>query len=234
MDAAVALPASAAEPVPITRGRALMEALAVYSLTGLPAIAYFLTEGLQTFPGEVPPLWDFLSWLALSAMVWAVPTLYLLNASGPAWSEYGLCRPRVVRDVGFATILFPLSWGLWWVVDRAVSAAGVSQQVWWPDPRPESPAGLIAYILVILAMAFAEELVFRGFLIVRLTQVLGSRGKATILAALLFGSFHLYQGYSGALGATSFGLLFGVAFLLTRRLWPLVVAHTLLNCFRII
>jgi membrane protease YdiL (CAAX protease family) len=48
-------------------------------------------------------------------------------------------------------------------------------------------------------------------------------------SALLRGSYHLYQGWGGFLGNVAMGLLFGFVFSRTRRAWPIVIAHTLLD-----
>jgi membrane protease YdiL (CAAX protease family) len=42
-------------------------------------------------------------------------------------------------------------------------------------------------------------------------------------------SYHLYQGVAGVLGLVPIGLLFGVWFARTRQLWPLIVAHAILD-----
>ena len=53
----------------------------------------------------------------------------------------------------------------------------------------------------------------------------------TVLAAsaLLRGSYHLYQGFGGGLGNLLMGVVFALWWMRTRRLWPLVLAHTLLD-----
>jgi membrane protease YdiL (CAAX protease family) len=41
--------------------------------------------------------------------------------------------------------------------------------------------------------------------------------------------YHLYQGPIGILMAVPMGLLYGYVYSRTRQLWPLVVAHVLLD-----
>jgi membrane protease YdiL (CAAX protease family) len=45
----------------------------------------------------------------------------------------------------------------------------------------------------------------------------------------LRGSYHLYQGYGGFIGNAVMGVLFGLWFQRTRRVWPLIVAHFLID-----
>jgi membrane protease YdiL (CAAX protease family) len=76
-----------------------------------------------------------------------------------------------------------------------------------------------------------EEIVVIGFLLTRLRQMGWSNGKALGAAAILRGSYHLYQGYGGFFGNLVMGLIFGWWFQRTRRVLPMVIAHTLLDAF---
>ena len=94
---------------------------------------------------------------------------------------------------------------------------------------------LIFNVVVIwITAGFIEELVWRAYLINRFTDIFGQTRKASVIAIFcsssLFGIVHFYQGPSGMLLAGVTGLLFSVAFLIRRRnLWPLVIAHGLIN-----
>jgi len=94
---------------------------------------------------------------------------------------------------------------------------------------------LIFNVVVIwITAGLIEELVWRAYLVNRLTDIFGQTRIASMIAifcsATLFGIAHFYQGPSGMLLAGVTGLLFGVAFLIRRRnLWPLVIAHGLIN-----
>ena len=47
--------------------------------------------------------------------------------------------------------------------------------------------------------------------------------------ALLRGTYHLYQGFGAGLGNVAMGLVFGYAWQRTGRLWPLVIAHGIID-----
>jgi membrane protease YdiL (CAAX protease family) len=92
--------------------------------------------------------------------------------------------------------------------------------------------GVISWTLGLLrvgAGAFAEELMFRGYLVSRLERVMSSKVWAVITGAAAFGICHLYQGKAGFMAATLFGAMMCVAFVTIRRVWPLSVGHALLN-----
>ncbi|MEP6599522.1 MAG: CPBP family intramembrane glutamic endopeptidase [Actinomycetota bacterium] len=74
-----------------------------------------------------------------------------------------------------------------------------------------------------------EELVVVGYLLTRLRQLGWADYPALGASAVLRGSYHLYQGWGGFLGNMVMGLMFGWWFQRTRRVLPLVIAHTLLD-----
>ncbi|MCW2495454.1 type II CAAX endopeptidase family protein [Jatrophihabitans sp.] len=77
----------------------------------------------------------------------------------------------------------------------------------------------------------AEELVVLAFMLTRLRQLGWSNERAVITSATLRGSYHLYQGVGAFFGNMVMGLIFGTIFQRTRRVWPFVIAHTLLDAF---
>jgi uncharacterized protein len=92
--------------------------------------------------------------------------------------------------------------------------------VWWAVP---------VLVLAAAQNAVLEEVVVVGYLVTRLEQ-LGLRLPAVVaLSAALRGSYHLYQGFGGFLGNAVMGVVSAYFFTRTRRVGPLVLAHTLLD-----
>ena len=92
--------------------------------------------------------------------------------------------------------------------------------MWWRFP---------VLVLSALQNALLEECVVVGFVLVRLRQLGVGSPVAIGLAAVLRGSYHLYQGFGGFAGNVVMGLLFGWLYRRWGRLTPLVVTHTLLD-----
>ena len=70
----------------------------------------------------------------------------------------------------------------------------------------------------------------RAYLIDRLYRLLGSKYLTVGISAEKFGSYHLYQGFwPGFVGASLIGIILGYYFIGTRRILPLVFAHTAYN-----
>ncbi len=91
---------------------------------------------------------------------------------------------------------------------------------WWAIP--------ILILRAILA-GITEEVIVIGYLFSRL-KTLGFGPWTIILgAALLRGTYHLYQGFGGFIGNIAMGILFGWLYTRYGRLLPLVIAHTLID-----
>ncbi|WP_421859017.1 CPBP family intramembrane glutamic endopeptidase [Oceanicaulis sp.] len=98
------------------------------------------------------------------------------------------------------------------------------------------PHYLLWLAISILAAGLGEELFFRGYMINRLRDGLGSGVVMTaltvLLPALYFGYGHFYyQGLRGLITTGLIGLVLGLLFLIYKRnLWPLVIAHAAVDC----
>ena len=63
----------------------------------------------------------------------------------------------------------------------------------------------------------------------RLRQLGRTENTSLVISAVLRGSYHLYQGFGGFIGNVVLGLVFGRVWQKTNRLWPMVLAHTILD-----
>ena len=50
-----------------------------------------------------------------------------------------------------------------------------------------------------------------------------------LFSAVIRGTYHLYQGFGAGLGNLLMGLVFSYAWIRTGRLWPLVIAHGVID-----
>ncbi|GAB1441161.1 CPBP family intramembrane metalloprotease [Providencia sp.] len=92
------------------------------------------------------------------------------------------------------------------------------------------PTWLPAFVLCnLLFVCLAEEALFRGYLQQRLNQWLDSPYLALILTALLFGGLHFSGGPLLILFATLAGLIYGLAWMWSGKLWLAVSIHFGLN-----
>lgn len=165
---------------------------------------------------------------ATQLIAWGALGLYLLWRAGIRLTSIGLYRRPLRSDlaggVGLAALIGIPGLALYFVavklgVNREVLPS-ILDDTWW---RP------IALTIAAAANAWAEEVLVVGYLITRLRQ-LGLRENTSLgVAAVLRGSYHLYQGFGGFVGNLIMGLIFGRIWQRTNRLWPLIIAHTLLD-----
>jgi membrane protease YdiL (CAAX protease family) len=76
-----------------------------------------------------------------------------------------------------------------------------------------------------------EELVYRAFLFAYLAAWLPGMpaGLIIVLAALVFGLGHLYQGAAGIVKAGTMGVLFGVVYWMTGSVWAPILLHIVVD-----
>jgi len=163
------------------------------------------------------------------ALVPVALAIYLLSEPGrSALRRIGLDAARPWRDLvvglGLAGAIGVPGLGLY-VIGRAL---GITVQVqasalnaaWWTVP---------VLILAALQNALLEEVIAVGYLFERLRELRWSAPAVVVASALLRGSYHLYQGWGPFVGNVVMGLVFAEYYRRTRRVAPLVVAHTVID-----
>ncbi|MDR1431172.1 MAG: CPBP family intramembrane metalloprotease [Propionibacteriaceae bacterium] len=91
---------------------------------------------------------------------------------------------------------------------------------WWTIP---------VLILAAAMNGILEEVVMIGFFFAKAATLRWHAWTIILASALIRGSYHLYQGFGGFVGNLAMGVVFGMIYLRTRRVGPLVAAHTLLD-----
>jgi membrane protease YdiL (CAAX protease family) len=161
-------------------------------------------------------------------LAWGALGVFLLWRSGIRPPDFGLGRPRWRADllggVGLALLIGLPGLGLYQIarligINAAVEPAELND-TWWRIP---------VLLLMSFANGWAEEVIVVGFLITRLRQLQVSPVAAVLASSLLRGVYHLYQGFGAGLGNVAMGLVFGYVYLRTGRLWPLIIAHGLID-----
>ncbi|MFK8164283.1 MAG: CPBP family intramembrane glutamic endopeptidase [Lewinella sp.] len=98
---------------------------------------------------------------------------------------------------------------------------------------PASAGQFLHFIFLAVAAGVGEEIVYRGFMISYLTNLLGTTGWAVaivlIYPAIAFGLGHVYQGWKPVLKVIAMAVLFGFFYFRTNTLWPLMLLHTAID-----
>lgn len=109
----------------------------------------------------------------------------------------------------------------------AVFAVLTALQVFHLGGRHPYEATALTLVSDMVLVAFFEEILVRGIVLTALERPLGGVG-ALLVSALLFGLAHLPNKGATALSTlnvTMAGVMFGAAFLATRRLWLCIGLH---------
>lgn len=94
---------------------------------------------------------------------------------------------------------------------------------------PVLPLEKFAFTSLALSAGFAEELVFRGFLLWALSVASGSVTIAVVLSSLVFGLLHAYQDAGGAARAAILGAVLAAPVVATGSVLPAMVAHAAID-----
>jgi membrane protease YdiL (CAAX protease family) len=165
------------------------------------------------------------------ALVPVALVLYLLSldpVTGKVTRRLGLDRTRpgfdLVSGAALAVVIGIPGLGLYFL-GRAM---GITTEI---IPAPDLTYWWTGAMLILAAVknAVLEEVIVIGYLMTRLRQLRWGVPAAIVAAALLRGSYHLYQGIGPGIGNFVMGLVFGYWFHRTGRVMPLVVAHTLID-----
>ncbi|OHU62866.1 CPBP family intramembrane glutamic endopeptidase [Mycobacteroides chelonae] len=161
-------------------------------------------------------------------IAWGALAVYLLWRSGFGPSSIGLARWRSRTDglgaLGLAALIglpgLALYVGARWMSLSVQVIPASLDDTWWRMP---------VLVLSAFANGWAEEVVVVAYLQTRLRQLGYGTATAIAFSALLRGCYHLYQGVSAGIGNLVMGLVFGYVWQRTGRLWPLVVAHGVID-----
>jgi membrane protease YdiL (CAAX protease family) len=176
---------------------------------------------------------------AAATVVTLILATWLMRRRGSAWRELGWRRPdrwgfAAAWTVGLLLVALLL-------VPPLVTA--LSNALGLPPQNLSAFASLrgdfARYLSLLIPLgwgsaAIGEELIYRGFIATRLADALGNTSLAVAAALLgqatLFALAHAYLGPRGMLNAGALGLASGVVYRLNgRNLWPLIVAHGLVD-----
>lgn len=210
-----------------------------FGLSAVTAVLHLIDAALRNLGAQTVALHPSLSRFDLidlglhlasiaQLLAWGALAVYLLWRSGLSPHQIGLgrlhWRPDLLGGVGLAALVGLPGLALY----LAARALGVNVSVvpsalddtWWRIPVLVGAA---------FAAGWAEEVIVVGYLLTRLHQLRINPVVALVCSSLLRGAYHLYQGFGAGLGNVAMGLLFGYVWRRTGRLWPLVIAHGLID-----
>ncbi len=213
-----------------------LEILSIFTM------AFIIVKVAQPFVGENPILRQSIVWAANIVMLFMV---WLgLRLRGQGWTHFGLSSKYVnLRTVLLSLLVFVVA-VLGFIVGSIIMAniAGIPEGAdmsGYNYLQGNLPMLLGALLAVFIVSSFGEEVIYRGFLITRISEM-GGNGKnwlkvAVLISAIIFGLVHFEWGLTGIVQTGFMGLALGISFILVKRnLLALVLAHAYLDAILMI
>ncbi|WP_019669894.1 CPBP family intramembrane glutamic endopeptidase [Eudoraea adriatica] len=172
--------------------------------------------------------------LLMLAMIWTS-----LKLRGQSWKEFGLTFNPVslkqgLRAFGQSLVVFVFAVScfiLGAIIMANITGIPDSADFSRYDFLKDNLGGLLLSLLgVYFISSFAEEVIYRAFLINRIAEITQSFKYSKLIAVLLssvfFGLIHYEWGAMGMVQTGFMGLAMGISyFVLKKRLWTLIIAH---------
>jgi len=156
-------------------------------------------------------------------------------ARGGTLADLGFRRPERWTTVPFQVIGILVAF----IAVQTLAPLLVSSFISMPEPdlsRYDSILGNLSAAIVMalvlpLTASIPEEIIYRGFLIGRLSDIfgrdIGGASMAVLVQALAFGAVHFMWGIGGVIVTFMMGIVWGTAYLLCgRNLWVVIIAHS--------
>jgi membrane protease YdiL (CAAX protease family) len=216
---------SSAQPQSMPRRLQLVE-LAVFLLLIVPPMILPLfavdQESLQFTTLAVATIIHDGALLALVLyFIWRGPEPFsIIGLRGHAWH----------KELLLGVILFiPFIYGVGWV-ESLFRSSGLSTPSEPPSYLiPQGGAQIALAFVLLVVVATAEEIIFRGYLIHRFHALTHDTNAAVLLATFVFAIGHGYEGSAGVATVAVMGLVFAAVYLWRGSLIAPMVLHFLNN-----
>ena len=165
----------------------------------------------------------------------ALAAVGIIYARGGTLADLGFRQPERWAIVPFQVVAILAAF----VAAQALAPLLVSWFIAMPEPdlsRYDSITGNLSAAITMalilpLTASIPEEVIYRGFLIGRLSDVFGTNKRGAsitvLVQALAFGSAHFMWGVGGMIVTVMMGIVWGTAYLLCgRNLWIVILAHS--------
>lgn len=158
--------------------------------------------------------------------------VWFLKARGWAWEQFGLAKNSAISDAGWGLLLFIAIYAAWFVVWNVTARLSPGLLHTMDTINKNVIGGHIPPATSIAASVtngIFEEFFVVGYVMSALARSNRSPWFCINVSTALRLSYHLYQGPLGVLSIVPTGLILAFWFSRTKRLWPLMFAHILMD-----
>ncbi|MCE2790667.1 MAG: CPBP family intramembrane metalloprotease [Saprospiraceae bacterium] len=201
---------------------------AFFLLVVVPVMSW--QSGNEEFSSEwLPPKKHLFYSNGLMLLIGAMLVGTSWNVSGHPWKTLGVCLPHWSPMASILTIFLAgfylvdqwIGWNQKQASKKELEELSFVVPINWEE--------FAHYLFLAFAAGIGEEVIFRGFLIPYLTNILPAityiSWYAIGITACSFALSHLYQGWKAVAKITILAFLLGWLFVETRSLLPVIVLH---------
>ena len=148
------------------------------------------------------------------------------NAEG--LRSLGLSAANGIRELLLGILLYIPFTFLIRLLAHALQLAGV------PLPQkppmfliPEGAGQIVLAVVFLIVVALTEEVLFRGYLLLRFRPLLKNTPAAVFLSAVIFSIGHGYQGVGGMIAVGAMGVMFAWVYLWRQNVIAVMLIHFL-------
>lgn len=204
-------------------------------------IAFIFIKWIVPFAGDNPIYKQAVIWTANILMLFYVGLSARLR--GETWAHFGLSFKSVTWKEALKVFLLSLLVFVLAVIGFVLGSIIMANITGIPESADMSGYNylkdnigmlILTLVGVFIVSSFGEEVIYRAFLINRLSE-LGQKTKnatiiAVILSSVIFGLIHFDWGPMGIVQTGFMGLALGFCYIkLKKRLWILILAHAYMD-----
>ncbi len=178
---------------------------------------------------------ELLAFLSIPLALLIILGMWILKGGKP--TELGLARPRSwSRTILIAILVVAVIKAVAFLLGYIFEATGLQPPDLSTHETTHQDLNRLILLLTIswTTAGFGEELIWRGFLIGRVSRLFSESRTGWLIgllsSSLLFALLHAYQDVPGMISTGIVGLILGSAYLIfNRNLWISIIAHGLTN-----
>jgi membrane protease YdiL (CAAX protease family) len=162
---------------------------------------------------------------------------FFLWRNGEPAARVGLSTRTFGREVLLGVVLFlPVHYatGLLNAFLESIGFSGPSGDAMRTLTAAKSSGDLILGVLLALGVAITEEVVFRGYFLLRFRELTSRNSLAALASAVFFSIGHGYEGSAGVVAVGVFGLMLAAIYLWRGTLVAAIVIHFLQDAVGIV
>jgi membrane protease YdiL (CAAX protease family) len=173
-----------------------------------------------------------LQFLAVQELALGALLLWFLRARAWVLRDLGLTEDAPLRDVAAGGLVFVAVYFVWfliWDLAAAVSPDLIMSMIKTGGNVVGAHIPPLTSVTVSVVNGMFEELFVVGYVMSALARLQKSPWFCINISTGIRLAYHLYQGPLGVLSVVPTGLIFAFWFARTKRLWPLIGAHILMD-----